>query len=101
MSLDSKVKVAIVDISLMHILRTKKADTLRTKIKNPNTPKKNRQSDKRTAKKILDLYNSMYPDRKPLTEKDDAFSQLLALVEEDNYLSIRQWLIEYIPPSRC
>ncbi len=101
MSLDKKMKMALVDISLMHIL--KRRDVPHIEITNAThpVPKLTRQSDKRTAKKVLELCNNINPDLPPLTEKDPVYQDLLVLVSEGTYLEIRQWLLEYIPPSQC
>lgn len=75
MALDYSLKTSLLDISIMHILRKKK------------------QSPVRTARKILDTFYSVYPEKTKISEQDAKFSSLVALIEEKNFLDIRTFLL--------
>ena len=75
MALDYSLKTGLLDISVMHILRKKK------------------QSPKRTAKKILDTFYSIYPETNQIPENTSDFSILVALTETNDFLGIRAFLL--------
>lgn len=86
MSINAKARQAMVDISLKHILfKKKRAETF---------TEKNRQSDKRTARKIIALYNSLHPDCQILSEKSSEYLTILELIKKADYTAIKNWLIE-------
>lgn len=75
MALDTSLKMGIVDISLMHILRNKK-----------------KQSPKKTAKKIIDNCNAIFP---PISSTQEDFDHLINFIIEGNFTDIRQWILEH------
>ena len=76
MALEPTLKMAIVDISLMHLLRTKK------------------QSAKRTARKIIELCKNLYPDMQAISENDEAYLTLIHLIDEKDFTKIHDWVID-------
>ena len=81
MALDKTLKTAILDISLLHLLQQSAFQN-----------KKNKQSSKRTAKKIIELCKNQYADFPKLSEKDPSYQVLINLIENRDFIGLRDWI---------